>query len=87
MRLIDQSPEENGKGGIAENTNGLLRQYLPKGQTICLFSQQQLDEIAWTLNIKPRKPLADAPQNSSSPLAFEFVQHWSDKITPVALEP
>lgn len=44
------------KGGI-ENENGLLRQYVPKGCDIKPYSQDNLDEISWELNSRPRKRL------------------------------
>ena len=40
-----------------ENTNGLLRQYLPKGTSFEHLSQQQLDAIVFELNNRPRKSL------------------------------
>src|SRR5262245_14875662 len=40
-----------------ENTNGLLRQYFPRGTDLSRFSQAHLNKIALRLNQRPRKTL------------------------------
>jgi IS30 family transposase len=80
------SPWERGRN---ENTNGLLRQYLPKGEDLSGYSQLQLDQIAASLNARPRKSLGwKAPSELFLPKgAFDFKKHWapSNTINLVAL--
>jgi IS30 family transposase len=56
-RFYFATPHHAWERGTNENTNGLLRQYLPKGQSMAHLSQHDCNRIAAKLNRRPRKRL------------------------------
>jgi transposase, IS30 family len=50
-------PRSPWQRGSNENTNGLLRQYFPRRESLAGVTQEQLDEVAAKLNRRPRKTL------------------------------
>ena len=73
IRIFFADPYRPWQRGTKENTNGLLRQYVPKGTDWSGYTQRELNAIAHRLNTRPRKCL-----NVATPLeVFTHLRHDS----------
>ena len=72
MAIYFCDPHSPWQRGSNENTNGLLRQYFPKGTDLSTHSPQRLLEVANELNDRPRKTLSGStPAQAMQRLLFD----------------
>lgn len=55
VKFYFANPHHSWERGSNENTNGLIRQYLPKGRSMAHVTQWRCNEIAFSLNTRPRE--------------------------------
>jgi transposase, IS30 family len=73
MRIFFCDPYRPGQRGTNENTNGLLRQYLPKGMDLSQFTDADLAKIEFILNNRPRRILGyRTPQEVFDELCAQY---------------
>ncbi len=86
-RLAQDNVRRHNTGRLGLGWVDFIVAFLPKGSDLSVFSQQELDDIAWKLNTRPRKSLnwkclaePFLPEG-----AFDFKAYWADKLNLVAL--
>lgn len=73
LRIYFADPHAPWQRGSNENTNGLLRQYFPKGTDLAAWNAMQLEQVAAELNERPRLCLGDRSPD-------QLMRRWERRI-------
>ncbi len=75
-------PAKPWQRGSNENTNGLLRQYFPKGTDLRSFTADELEYVSWEMNQRPRETLGwDTPAEALDKLLSATSSEFSVATT------
>jgi IS30 family transposase len=72
VKVFFCDPHSPWQRGSNENTNGLLRQYFPKGEDLSVYGPAELDAVAHELNNRPRQTLGWLPPSAVLAKAVAF---------------
>jgi IS30 family transposase len=88
VRFYFATPHHSWERGTSENTNGLIRQYLPKGMTMKHISEEYLDFVQSRLNNRPREILGmRTPWEVASDYSFGVALDESDRPAVFSFDP
>lgn len=81
VKVFFADPHSHWQRGTNENTNGLLRQYFPKGTDLSRWGDEELQAVAHTLNSRPRKTLGWKTPAEALDEHMKFIQQSSVATT------